>query len=117
VICGYEVGGRIGRAILDVNVAKTFRPTGITGPIAAAAAAAKLLGLAAARTANAVGIAADTVAGYNEWAATGGSEMFFHMGFAARNALVAAELGARGAFVSPTALDGPAGLLAAFGKQ
>src|SRR5690606_35787757 len=43
-------------------------------------------------------------------------EMFFHTGFAARNAVTAAQLAARGAHVSATALDGPAGLLAAFGK-
>ncbi|MBN1239382.1 MAG: MmgE/PrpD family protein [Gammaproteobacteria bacterium] len=116
IVCGYEVGGRIGRSILDVDVAKIFRPTGIAGPIAAAAAAARLLGLDAARTAAAIGLAANTVAGYNEWAATGGSEMFFHTGFAARNALTAAQLAAAGAYVSPSAADGPAGLLSAFGK-
>src|SRR5690606_22108031 len=62
-------------------------------------------------------LAANTAAGYNEWAATGGSEMFFHVGFAARNGLTAADLAASGAYVSPTALEGPAGLLAAFDKR
>jgi 2-methylcitrate dehydratase PrpD len=56
-------------------------------------------------------------AGYNEWAATGGSEMFFHPGCAARNALTAVDLAAAGAYASPTALEGRAGLLAAFGKN
>src|SRR5690606_16581576 len=117
IACGYEAGGKIGRAILDVDVATRFRPTGIAGPIGAAAAAAKLLGLDAAGIADAMAIAANAVAGYNEWAATGGSEMFFQVGFAARNGLASAELAAAGAHASPSALDGPAGLLAAFGKR
>jgi 2-methylcitrate dehydratase PrpD len=65
---------------------------------------------------NALGLAANTASGYNEWAATGGTEMFFHAGFAARNALTAVALARDGAFISPSAVDGPAGLLAAFAK-
>ena len=53
-------------------------------------------------------------AGYNEWAATGGSEMFFHTGLAARGAVTAVQLAAEGAYASRTAIDGEAGLLAAF---
>jgi 2-methylcitrate dehydratase PrpD len=39
--------------------------------------------------------------------------MFFHVGFAARNAVTAVELAELGAFISVTALDGRAGLFAA----
>jgi len=116
IAVAYETGGKLGRAILDVDVSRIFRPTGITGPLAAAAGGAKLLGLNADSFANALGFAANMPAGYNEWAAAGGSEMFFHPGFAARNALAAVELAALGAHASATALDGAAGLLAAFGK-
>jgi len=42
--------------------------------------------------------------------------MFFHVGFAARNAVTAVELAELGAFASESALDGPAGLFAALGK-
>ena len=117
LVAGYEAGGRLGRMILDVEIARIFRPTGITGPFAGAAAGAKLLGLDTAPFAVALELAANMAAGYNEWAATGGSEMFFHPGLAARNALTAVELAARGAYASPTALEGDAGLLAAFGKS
>lgn len=117
LVAGYEVGGKIGRMILDVDVSRNFRPTGITGPIAAAAAGAKLLGLDARETAAALAIAANTAAGYNEWAATGGSEMFFHTGLAARSAATAVQLAAEGAYASRTAIDGEAGLLAAFHKD
>ena len=52
-------------------------------------------------------------AGLNEWPASGADDMFFHAGFAARNAVTAVELAELGAFASETALDGPAGLFAA----
>jgi 2-methylcitrate dehydratase PrpD len=117
IVVGYEAGGKLGRAVLDVELTRIFRPTGITGPFAAAAGVAKLLGLDPRRFAVALELAANMAAGYNEWAATGGSEMFFHPGFAARNALTAVDLAAAGAYASPTALEGHAGLLAAFGKS
>jgi 2-methylcitrate dehydratase PrpD len=117
IAVGYEAGGKLGRAILDVEVARVFRPTGITGPFAAAAAGAKLLDLDAERFAVALELAANMAAGYNEWAATGGSEMFFHPGLATRNAMTAVDLAVNGAYASPTALDGDAGLLAAFNKS
>lgn len=117
LVAGYEVGGKIGRMILDVNVSKIFRPTGITGPIGAAGAGAKLLGLDADETAIALALGANMAAGYNEWAATGGSEMWFHTGLAARGAVTAVQLAADGAYASRTAIDGEAGLLAAFHKD
>jgi 2-methylcitrate dehydratase PrpD len=114
LVAGYEVGGKVGRMILDVDVSKIFRPTGTVGPIAGAAAGAKLLGLTPEQTTAALALAANTAAGYNEWAGTGGSEMFFHNGFAARSAVTAVGLAAEGAYASPSALDGDAGILAAF---
>lgn len=116
IAAGYEAGGILGRAVLDVEVSRIHRPTGITGPFAAAAAGARLCGLDEDAMTSALGLAANTASGYNEWAATGGMEMFFHAGFAVRNALTAVTLAEAGAFVSPSAVDGPAGLLAAFGK-
>ena len=114
LVAGYEVGGKVGRMLMDVEVSKIFRPTGTVGPIAAAAAGAKLLALPVEQTTAALALAANTAAGYNEWAGTGGSEMFFHNGFAARSAVTAVELAAQGAYASETALDGDAGILAAF---
>ncbi len=114
LVAGYEVGGKVGRMIMDVEVSRIFRPTGTVGPIAAAAAGAKLLRLTEQQTVTALALAANTAAGYTEWAGTGGSEMFFHNGLAARSAVTAVQLAAEGAFASPTALDGDAGMLAAF---
>jgi 2-methylcitrate dehydratase PrpD len=114
---GYEVGGRIGRAAMDAETARIHRPTGVSGPVGAAAAGARLLGLSVEATTSAIALGANATAGYNQWAHTGGSEMFFHAGFAARNAVSAARLAELGAFASPSALDGEAGLFAALGKR
>lgn len=114
---GYEVGAQIGRAVMDAELAKVFRPTGITGPIGAAAAGARMLGLDAGQVTSAVALAVNTTGGFNQWAHTGGSEMFFHVGFAARNALTAVRLAELGAYASPSALEGEAGLFAALRKE
>ena len=114
LVAGYEVGGKVGRMIMDVDTSKIFRPTGTIGPIAAAAAGATLLDLNEEQTATALALGANMAAGYNEWAGTGGSEMFFHNGLAARGAVTAVQLAAAGAYASLTALDGDAGMLAAF---
>ena len=117
VVVGYEVGAQIGQALMDAKMARMFRPTGITGPIGAAAAGARLLGLSVEQTTNAIALATNTVAGFNQWGHTGGSEMYFHVGVAARNAVSSVLLAEAGAFGSPTALDGEAGLFASHGKQ
>ncbi len=116
-VVGYEVGGQIGRAVMDADVARIHRPTGITGPVAAAAAGARLLGLSTDAVTSAIALGANTTVGFNQWAHTGGSEMFFHAGYAARDAVTAARLAELGAFASPSALDGEAGLFAALGKR
>ena len=113
-VIGYEVGGRIGRAIVTPEFARTFRPTGFTGPLAAAAACSRLLGLDEAATASALSLAANFVGGQNQWPHTGADEMFFEAGVAARNGWTAARLAALGAYGSEKALDGEAGLLTAY---
>lgn len=113
-IVGYEVGGRIGRALVTPEFARTFRPTGFTGPLAAAAACSHLLGFNEGATASALSLAANMVGGQNQWPHTGADEMFFEAGLAARNGLTAARLAALGAYGSEKALDGEAGLLTAY---
>lgn len=113
-VVGYEVGARVGRALVTPDFARLFRPTGFTGPIAGAAAGSRLLGLSQQACAHALSLAANTVSGLNQWPHSGGAEMFFHPGFAARNAVTAVALAEAGAEASPDALDGAAGLFAAF---
>src|SRR6202142_3026774 len=113
-IIGYEAGGRIGRALVTPEFTRTFRPTSFTGPLAAAAACSRLLGLDEAATASALSLAANFVGGQNQWPHTGADEVFFEAGVAARNGLTAAQLATLGAYGSEKALDGEAGLLTAY---
>jgi len=113
-ITGYEAGARLGRAIITPDFTRLFRPTGFTGPIAAASAGSRLLGLDETACTRAIALAANTASGLNQWPHEGSEDMFFHPGLAARSGVTAvllAELGAEG---SEGALDGPAGLLTAY---
>jgi 2-methylcitrate dehydratase PrpD len=116
-MCGYEVGAAMGRALMDRDLVRRIRPTGITGPLAGAMAGSRLLGLNEDATVSALGLAANSTGGLNEWPYSGGDEMFFHPGFAARSAVTAVELAALGTRASETSLDGRSGLFACLGKR
>jgi 2-methylcitrate dehydratase PrpD len=116
-VCGYEVGAAVGRAIMDQETVRRFRPTGITGPLAGAIAGSRLLALDESSSVSALGFAANATGGLNEWPYCGGDEMFFHPGFAARSAVTAVQLAALGAHASESALDGRAGLFAGLNKS
>jgi 2-methylcitrate dehydratase PrpD len=75
------------------------------------------LGLSEQAATSAIAIAANTSSGLNEWPHGGGSEMYFHPGFAASNALRAIALAEAGARASETILEGEAGLFAAYRRQ
>ena len=116
-IVGYEAGAQIGHALFNADLARLYRPTGIVAPLGAALAGSRALGLAENAAISALSIAANTSSGLNEWPHTGGSEMYFHPGFAARNALAAIELAEAGAYASETILEGEAGLFAAYRRE
>jgi 2-methylcitrate dehydratase PrpD len=116
-IIGYEAGAQIGRALFTADLARLFRPTGLVAPLGAALAGSRALGLTEDAATSAVSIAANTSSGLNEWPRAGGSEMYFHPGFAARNAIAAIELAEAGACASETILEGEAGLFAAYRRQ
>jgi 2-methylcitrate dehydratase PrpD len=114
---GYEVGGRLGRALFSAGLARLFRPTGIIGPIAGAAAGSTLLSLEEDAAVSALALAANASCGLNQWPHDGGSDMYFHPGFAARSAITAIKLAQAGAYGSEFILEGEAGLFAAFGRN
>jgi 2-methylcitrate dehydratase PrpD len=116
-IIGYETGAQIGRALFNAELARLYRPTGLVAPLGAALAGSIALGLGEDAATSAMAIAANTSSGLNEWPRVGGSEMYFHPGFAARNAIAAIELAEAGARASETILEGEAGLFAAFGRR
>jgi len=116
-IIGYETGARIGRALLTSDLARLYRPTGLVAPPGAALAGSFALGLSEDQATSAIAIAANTSSGLNEWPHAGGSDMYFHPGFAASNAIKAIGLAAAGAFGSETILEGEAGLFAAYRRR
>src|SRR5262245_3861602 len=116
-IVGYEAGGRIGRALMNADLARLYRPTGLVSPLAAALAGACLLRLDHGAATTALSIATNTSSGLNQWPHVGGSEMYFHPAFAARNAVTAVELAELGAYASESILEGEAGLFAAFRRE
>ena len=95
-VCGYEVGASIGRALMDQETVRIFRPTGITGPLGAAVAGSCMLGFTEDAGVSALGLAANATVGLNEWPASGADDMFFHAGFAARNAVTVGRTGGTG---------------------
>jgi 2-methylcitrate dehydratase PrpD len=116
-IVGYEAGAQIGQALFTSELARLYRPTAVAGPLGAALAGSHALRLPENAAASAIAFAANTSSGLNEWPHTGGSEMYFHPGFAARNAITAVELAEAGAYASETILEGEGGFFAAFKRQ
>lgn len=116
-VVAYEVGGRLGRMLIDPTVSSLFRPTGLVGPIGSACGGAWMLKLDQQQMAAAIALAANTASGLNQWPHSGGSDMFFHPGFAARNAWMAVRLAEAGAFGSPDIFEGRSGYFAALARR
>jgi len=116
-IVGYEVGACIGRAVMTPELARLFRPTGLVAPFAATLAGARVMGLDACQALQAFALAANCSAGLNQWAYTGGSEMYFQPGFAVRNALTCLALARQGALASASILEGEAGFFQAYARE
>ncbi len=111
-VAGFEVETRIGRVLGHALAARGWHATGVLGHFGAAAAASKLLGLTAAQSRQALGIAGTQAAGLEQSFGTMCKPL--HPGKAAMNGLLAAMLAAEG-FTGPTAvLEGPAGLAGTF---
>lgn len=116
-VVAYEVGGRLGRMLIDPTVSSLFRPTGLVAPIGSACGGAWMLKLDQQQMAATIALAANTASGLNQWPHSGGSDMFFHPGFAARNAWMAVRLAKAGAFGSPDIFEGRSGYFAALARR
>ncbi len=116
-ILAYEAGARLGRVLFDQELARLFRPTGLTTPFGASLGAAYMLGLTEDQIVSALGLAANQAGGLNQWPHSGSSDMYFHPGFAARSALTAVRLAQAGAQASEAILEGEAGLFASFARR
>jgi 2-methylcitrate dehydratase PrpD len=113
MVAGYEVNGRVGRAIIPTHRERGFHPTGTCGTFGATAAAARLFGFDAATTASALGIAGSQAAGLYECHHDGTSTMIFHAGRAAQNGVEAALLVQAGMTGPATVIEGTKGFFRA----
>jgi len=116
-IVGYEVGARLGRSIMSAELARLFRPTGLIGAAASSVAISRLYELCPDEALSAFALAINTSSGLNQWPHTGGSEMYFHPGFAVRNGISCADLARVGAIASDTILEGEAGFFQAYARK
>jgi len=112
-IAGFEVCSRLSRANPDHSMA-AWHGTGTIGTIGAAAACAKLMKLKPAAIPDVLGIAVSMAAGVN--ANYGTMTKPLHAGQAARNAVLAAELGARGFTANRAAIEARGGFAGTFAR-
>jgi 2-methylcitrate dehydratase PrpD len=99
VVAGIEVASRLGDCLWPSHFDRGWHVTATTGPIGAACAAARVLGLDAGRTAAAIAIAATQAAGHTEQ--LGSQTKAFQVGRAAATGVEAALLAEQG-FTGPT---------------
>jgi 2-methylcitrate dehydratase PrpD len=114
-ILGAEVECRIGNAVSPGHYARGWHITSTCGVFGAAAAGARLLGLTAAQTGHALGIAASQSAGIVENLPSAAKNV--SVGNAARNGLFAALLAEQGYTAAPAAIEGPLGWAGAMGDD
>ncbi|MBB5826076.1 MmgE/PrpD family protein [Micromonospora carbonacea] len=120
VAVGLEVCVRLGMAGYDRAAGNSVffehgqHATSICGTLGGAVAAARLFGLDAGRTLDALGVAASMAAGLIEANRTGGTVKRIHCGWAAHSAVSAAALARHGVTGPPTVLEGRFGFFEAF---
>jgi 2-methylcitrate dehydratase PrpD len=105
IVASYEVGIRVGLAAKGGMFKSGFHNQGTTGVFLAAAAAAHILGLNAARTQQAFGISGSQAAGLMA-VQDGAMTKSFHSGRAAQSGVYAAQLAQRDYTGIPGVLDG-----------
>jgi 2-methylcitrate dehydratase PrpD len=111
-LTGFEVECKIAEAIHPDHYKKGFHTSGTVGTFGAAVAAAKLLDLSPEQVAHTLAIAASSASGIR--VSFGSMTKPLHVGRAAQNGVVAAELAARGFTGGKDALDPPWGFFQTF---
>ena len=109
-VVGYEVACRVASAAPHGFHAAGLHATMVAGVFSSAAVAARLLGLDAATTTHALGIAGSQAGGLLAFLATGASTKQLHPGFASQSGILSARLAAAGATGPETVFDGPHGV-------
>lgn len=118
VVAGYEVMGRINKAIAPSCLLKGFHaPTSVSGPFGAAAVAGKILGFDPDLMVNALSIAGSHASGLTEYSHGGGSVKRMHAGMAAHGGVRAALVAQKGITGPATILEGRHGFCQAFADE
>ena len=112
-VAGFEVECKIAEAIDPNHYIKGFHSSGTIGTFGATIAAAKMLKLDRTALGHALGIAASMAAGIRVNFGTMTKPL--HVGRAAQNGVMAAELAAKGFTAGADALDGPWGFFQILG--
>ncbi len=113
-VAGFELVSRLARSMPQLSTHAHWHATSSFGTVGAAACCARLAGLDANATRNALGIAASMASGMVWNFATMTKPL--HSGLAAQNGVLAARLAAQGFTSSPAALEEGKGVFDCFGR-
>ncbi len=116
LVAGYEAGGLLEKAYAGQTTPSGLRASTLYGAVAASAAAAKLMGLDAERTAAALANAVSFSGGLLQSFADGTDEWRYQVGLVAKVGWTAAELARAGSTSAPFAFEGKAGFVRTFAR-
>lgn len=116
LVAGYEAGGLLETAYSPQTTPAGLRASPLYGTIAAAAGAARLMGLDAQRTAAALANAASFAGGILQSFDDGTDEWRYQVGVAGQTGWLAAELARAGSVSAPRAFEGRTGFVRAFAR-
>ena len=111
MVAAYEVGWRVGRALLPELMRRGYHAQSTVGVFIAAAAAGKILRLNAAQMTHALAIAGSHASGTMEYDQSGGEVKRLHSGMACCGGLRSALLAEIGLTGPPTIFEGERGVL------
>lgn len=117
VVAGYEVAGALESLLGRDTMAAGLRASPLYGTVAAAATAAKMLGLDEGRTSAALANAAAFTGGTLQSIPEGSDEWRYQAGLAARNGLLAATLAGAGSIAAMRSFEGEQGFAAAYARK
>ena len=123
VIIGYEISGRLAEACFSGSkkekalVERGLHAQPAFGVVAAAAQAARLMGLSSSTSASAMGIAGSYAGGLMQFMAEPADTKRFHFGKAAGDGITSAQLAAHGFRGPKSVLEGRKGLLNAIAGE
>ena len=114
MVAGMEFVARLGMSAPFAFHQRGFHPTSVCGIFGATAAAARLHGLDAQTTVNAIGITGSMASGLFAYLSDGSQTKPIHAGWAAHSGIVAARLALHGASGPSAVLEDRFGLFSAF---